>query len=71
MEVAIVLLVVKEDVIVKYHSFSVHSVLVPLLDVKGDPLSRRVISDLYKLALSVLIRSLFGVLQKHARINMS
>ena len=70
-EVAIVLLVVKEDVIVKYHSFSVHSVLVPLLDVKGDPLSRRVISDLYKLALSVLIRSLFGVLQKHARINMS
>jgi hypothetical protein len=38
-EVAIVLLVVKEDVIVKGYSFSVNSELIPLLDVKGDPLS--------------------------------
>jgi len=70
-QVAIVLLVVQQNVVVEDHCFTVLTVLVSLLDKKGNPLSRRCIAQLDLRALSVKLRRLLGMLQIHERIDMS
>ena len=70
-QVAIVLLVVQQNVVVEDHCFTVLTVLVSLLDKKGNPLSRRCIAQLDLRALSVELRRLLGMLQIHERVDMS
>ena len=56
--------------VVKYHSFSILSVSISLLDYEADSLSRWIVHKLNLLALPIALGWLLAVLKIHARIDV-
>ena len=68
MQVAVVFLIVEQDMVVEDNSLTIKTVLVSLLDIKSHSLGRGVVHQLDQLALSIALGWLFGMLDEHLRI---
>jgi hypothetical protein len=70
MYVAIIFLVVEDNVVVEHHRLSVLAILVALLDEESNPLCRWVLRELQLLAFSIDHGGLLGILQVHLGVHV-
>lgn len=71
MDVAVVLDVVQDNVIIINYSFTILAVLVSLLNVKSYSLSWRLVHQFYLLTCSVNLWTLLSILEVHSWVNVS